>query len=250
MGMLHAVARRATAKIILVLVLGVIAGLIVGGAFRLLGPENGDGAHAATPGAATAAPATPAPPPPTSGAAALRQGRVAANDAVGRLTAEVSPGTVRTSDGAVAAFTAYATWLIGSPAAHDDPVAALRAVGSTLLNPVDARQVTEMSRKPGDGFAASAGAYRVLGRSGDAAEPAEVMVEVTAPLTVNGRTRWSTVGGVVAWTADGWQLVSIRPVDVPQPKPGRSDIRAFTPAERSKTFAGLGWQAFALPAER
>lgn len=244
MDMLHAVAHRATVKIVLVLVLGVTAGLIVGGAVRLLGPSGGNGAHAQVPGA-TSTPTAPSDPPPTAGAAPLRQGRVVANDAVGALSSEVSLGRVRTPDGAVTAFTAYAAWLVGSPAAQADPVAALRAVGSALVDPVDARQVVEMSRKPGDGFAASAGAYRVLGRAGDIARPREVMVEVAAPLTVNGRTRWGVVGGVVSWTESGWQLVSIRPGEVPQPTSRREDIRAFTPAERAKTFAGLGWQAFA-----
>ncbi len=245
MDMLQVVARRATAKIVLVLLLGVVAGLIVGGGVRVLGLGDGDGAHATAPGA-TSSPPVPASPLPTATAATLRQGRVPANDAVGRLASEVSLGRVHTSDGAVAAFTAYAVWLVGSPAAQADPVAAVRAVGSSLVNPADARQVIEMSRKPGDGFAASAGAYRVLGRAGDAAKPREVMIEVTAPLTVNGSTRWSAVGGVVAWTPAGWQLISIRPVEVPQPASGRTNVRGFTPAERAKTFAGLGWQAFAL----
>lgn len=248
MGMFQLVAQRAMTKIVLVLILGVTAGLIVGGAIRIFGPDGG--AHAAAPGASATPTGVPAPPLPTTDAGPLRQGRVPVNDAVSGLTTEVALGTVHTSDGAVAAFAAYAAWLIGSPAAQGDPTAAIGAVGGGSVNLIDARLISEMTRKPGDRFAAGAGGYRVLGHAGDAKQPKEVMVEVLAPLTVNGRTRWSTVGGVVTWTPDGWKLASIRPVEVPQPRAGRRDIRELSEAERARTFAGLGWQAFALPEER
>jgi len=249
MGMLQLVAQRAMTKIVLVLILGVTAGLIVGGAIRIFGPDSG-GAHAAAPRTSATPTGVPAPPLPTAEAGPLRQGRVPVNDSVGDLTTEVALGTVHTPDGAVAAFAAYAAWLVGSPAAQGDPTAAIGAVGGGSVNPIDARLISEMTRQPGDGFAASAGGYRVLGHAGDAKQPQEVMVEVTAPLTVNGRTRWSTIGGVVTWTPDGWKLVSIRPVEVPQPEAGRRDIRQLSTAERARTFAGLGWQAFALPEGR
>ncbi len=48
MGMLQVVAQRAMTKIVLVLILGVTAGLIIGGAVRIFGPDSGS-AHAAAP---------------------------------------------------------------------------------------------------------------------------------------------------------------------------------------------------------
>lgn len=250
MGMPQSAVRRHAVTVIGVLVIGVLAGLIVGGAIRLLGPDGGAAEAAAVPEVDSRPSAPPGSPPPTAEASALKQGRVAASDAVADLTTEVALGRERTQDGAAAAFTAYAAWLIGSPAARDDPEAALRVVGGRLVTPSDARLLIAMKRKSGDGLSASAGAYRILGRSGAASAPDSVMVEVTAPLTVDGRTRWATVGGVVAWTPTGWQLVSIRPREVPQPGPGRRDVRALSPAERAKTLAGIGWQAFTTPEGR
>lgn len=229
--------RRSLVKVLTALGIGVTAGVVVGGAVHLLG--NGNDATAAgkpvpTPSAVAA---------PTAGAP-LPVGAVVAHPIAGEQASEPQSGRTRTTDGAAAAFTAYAQWLVGSPSAAEDPAAAVAAVGGTVLNPVDARLLVEMQRGPGDGFAASDGAYRVLGHAGPARAPEEVMVEITAPLTAGGKTRWATVGGVVTWTSQGWKLTSIKPSEVAQPTVGRGDVDAFSPRDRSRTLPGLGWRSF------
>ncbi|RNL63152.1 hypothetical protein EFK50_15720 [Nocardioides marmoriginsengisoli] len=225
--------RRVGAGVGAVLLVSTAIGLIGGAALRL--PGAGSDARASVPAAGPRAPS----------AAPLQQGTVVVDDAVGDLTTEVALGRTRTPDGAVAAFAGYAAWLIGSPAAAADPSGAVRAVGGASVNPADAQLLAGMQRVPGDDFAAESGAYRVLGLSGDARAPAEVMVEVAAPLTVAGTSRWSRVGGVVAWTPSGWRVVSIRPGELPQPEQARTDVRTFTAEDRARTLAGLGWRAFA-----
>lgn len=245
--------RRHRTRIVLVLVVGVLAGLVVVGAVHL-GLRKGDAASAAgDPSATPTAPgpsASPTPPPPLATSAPVKQGTVVADGAAGKLTADIPLGRTHTSDGAVAAFTAYASWLVGSPAAAKQPEQAAAAVGGSLIDATDARLLAGMQRRSGDGFDAGRGAYRVLGHAGDANAPREVMIEVTAPLTVGEKTGWRTIGGVVSWTPQGWQLVSIEPHAVPQPAAARSDVRHFTIAERNRTFAGLGWRAFRQPAGR
>lgn len=232
-----------TAKVVMILLLGVTVGVVVGGAVHLFGTSGSNDAQAASSAASTP---TGPPPPPVSNAP-LAQGSVVADEAAATLLTEPTLGTIRTADGAAAAFTSYASWLVGSPAAAQDPTNAVKTLGGALLNPTDARLLAEMRRAPGDGFRASQGAYRILGHAGSEAAPTEVMIEVTAPLTVAGNTRWSTVGGVVGWTEGGWKLTSIQPVEVPQPTGTAADARSMDARDRAKTFTGLGWRTFAQP---
>lgn len=242
---------RYRGRIALVLVAGVVAGLVVGGALRGLGGrDHGNAAEAAGPAATTEPKSTPAPAPPVPTTAPLKQGSVVADAGAGDLTSEIALGRTRTSEGAVAAFTAYATWLVGSPAAAAEPEKAAGVVGGRLIDPTDARLLAGMQRGKDDGFDAEHGAYRVLGHAGAAKAPDEVMIEVTAPLTLGERTQWRTIGGVVGWTPQGWQLVSIKPGDVPQPAADRKDVRRFTVQERARTLDGLGWHAFRLSSGR
>lgn len=234
------------AKIVVILLIGVTAGVVVGGAVHLFGSGGSNEAQAASSAGST--PAGP-PPPPVSNAP-LAEGSVVADDSAASLPAEPTLGAIRTAEGAVAAFTSYASWLVGSSAAAEDPTNAVKAVGGPLLNATDARLLADMQRAPGDGFRASQGVYRILGHAGSQAAPTEVMVEVTAPLTVSGKTRWSTVGGVVGWTDGGWRLTSIKPVEVTQPDSSVSDARSMAANDRAKTFKGLGWRAFAQPKNR
>lgn len=228
------------------LAIGVTAGLVVGGAVHLFGDSSNaaQAATAASSGGPEVLPPSPAPDSPLAG------GVVVADDVAAVAPTEPVLGKVRTADGAAAAFTMYASWLVGSPAAAQDPTNAVKAVGGTLLNSTDARLLAGMQRSPGDGFAASRGAYRIMGYAGTPESPVEVMIEVTAPLTVAGSTRWSTVGGVVTWTKAGWQLTSIRPVEVPQPASDVVDVRRLQAADRAKTLKGVGWRAFAQPKSR
>jgi hypothetical protein len=107
-----------------------------------------------------------------------------------------------------------------------------------------------MHRQNGDRFDAEHGAYRVIAHAGDAAAPSQVMIEVTAPLTLAGTTTWRTIGGVVGWTPTGWQLVSIEPRATAQPATTRDDVRAFSDQERARTFDGLGWRSYQLGSGR
>lgn len=240
---------RRTVVVALALLTGVVAGLVVGGATGAVVPW-GNGSDS---GAARAAESTPSPlasldpgePVEAPSAAPLRQGRVEPLTSVENLTGEVALGKIRTKNGAVAAFTSYSMWLIGSPAAAAEPEQAAESVGGSLINPADARLLAGMHRKNGDTFAAGRGAYRVIGHAGDEAAPEQVMLEIAGPLTVGGNTRWSIVGGVVKWTSTGWQLVSIQPRDVPQPAKEHSTAKSLSTKERGAMLDGLGWQLFA-----
>lgn len=177
------------------------------------------------------------------GSAGLLDGVVEADPDVAELDSEVAKGTQRTKNGAVAAFTSYSVWLIASPAAASDPSAALEALGGDVLNPTDARQLTDLDRSGSNGFDVAKGAYRVVAHSGDETSPDQVMVEIAAPLTIDGATRWAVVGGVVQWVEGAWELSSIAPREVPQPTSGPS-VSDFSDADRNLTLAGLGWATF------
>jgi hypothetical protein len=228
--------------------LGVVVGLAAGGAGGIFGADDpGQRADAATsqaggkpvttpeaamtPSAVPPASATPSvlpsevPAPPVE--APPRRGDASVDESAGDARGAIAPGTTRTQAGAVSAFATCAVWLIGSPAAKNEPALAAQAVGGDLINSADAQLIAGMQRHPGDSFAAQDGRYRILGLSGDQALPDQVMVEVEAPLTMGGRTRRAVVGGVITWTPAGWMVSSM------------------TPREVSPTLPGLGWQRFA-----
>ncbi|MEG9227626.1 hypothetical protein [Aeromicrobium sp. Sec7.5] len=185
----------------------------------------------------------PGEPATAPGADSLQEGLVKPAPEVGDLATPVAKGKDRTKNGAVAAFSSYSAWLIGSPAAASDAAAALDAVASDLLNPAVAQTLLDIDRSGDNHFAVEVGAYRVIAHSGDDAAPDQVMVEIAAPLTIAGATRWAVVGGVVQWTEAGWDLVSIAPREVPQPA-GKSSVDDLSDAERAATLEGLGWQSF------
>lgn len=224
---------------------GVIAGLIVGGIAPTLLPWSKSPGGAANAAAPTSVPSLdPGDPVEAPGSATeISAGNVVPDMSVGDLKSEVELGENRTQSGAVAAFTSYSVWLIGSPAAQAEPESAAQVVGDGVINPADARLIAGIQRSPSDGFEADKGAYRVIGFSGTADKPNEVMVEVAAPLSIDGKTRWAVVGGVVDWTSEGWKVRSIRPREIPQPT--SPDVDSFTSKERDKTLEGLSWQSFA-----
>lgn len=101
-----------------------------------------------------------------------------------------------------------------------------------------------MSRSDGDQFQLGDGAYRILGYSGDATKPDQVMVEVTAPLTLSGHTRWAVVGGVVNWADGFWQVTSMAPRTV-------AGVPDDTPpvGVASDVDGGDGWKSFSSTAQ-
>lgn len=245
----HLTSRQAVAGA--ALLVGVAAGLIVGGVAGALTPWSNN----SNAGSASAAEVKSTNTPDAKfneraeapGAAPLQEGTVEAEPAAGNLEGEVDLGQVHTRNGAVAAFSSYSMWLVGSPAAAAEPEQAASVVGSELINPADARLLAGMNRQEGDSFAAENGAYRIIGHAGDEAAPSQVMLEIAAPLTVGGKTRWSIVGGVVKWTSSGWQLLSIQPREVPQPSRTATDAESFSQDERSSVLDGLGWKLFTSP---
>ena len=188
------------------------------------------------------------PPTPTvdaPGAAEFDTGNVRANDAAADLRGPLAFGTDQSRAGAVAAFTSTATWLLASPAARNEPTLAVTGPTGSKLNVADAQGLIGMVRSPEDDFTPSRGVYRILGHSGDAASPDQVMVEVAAPARFGDNTRWLIIGGVVTWSEGRWNLASIAPQEVPQPPPTISHARQMSPSQQSQTFPGLGWQYFA-----
>jgi hypothetical protein len=177
------------------------------------------------------------------GGAEINEGAVSLDPTAGTLSGQLAKGTDHSKNGAVAAFSSYSAWLIGSPAAASDPQGAVAALGADVLNPATAQQLASIDRSAPNTFNAEHGAYRVLAHAGDESTPDEVMVEVAGQLTIAGATRWVVVGGVVKWSSDGWQLVSIAPREVPQPS-GKADVEDFTQVERDGTLEGLGWFTF------
>ena len=178
------------------------------------------------------------------GSADLDKGEVEPDPDVAESSVDVALGTDRSKNGAVAAFASYSTWLVASPAAASDPAGALEVVGDGILNPATAQQLVDLDRNGDNDFAVTAGAYRVLAYSGDELTPDQVMLEIAAPLTIAGETRWAAVGGVVQWIDGSWKLQSIAPREIPQPAQA-STIEDFTDTDRESTLQGLGWLTFA-----
>jgi hypothetical protein len=100
-----------------------------------------------------------------------------------------------------------------------------------------------MMRSPGDDFRPDVGAYRVLGYSGGAGSPDQVIVEVVAPLTLAGSTRWVVVGGTVTWTGSEWKLFSMAPRELPT-QPTKQTGPMLTSGSAS-WMQGTGWRTFA-----
>lgn len=175
----------------------------------------------------------------------IPEGKVVANDKAGALSVPLDEALVRTLDGAVAAFTSQATWLIGSPAARAEPSAAVHDVAASSLSNADAQVLTGMQRSAKDSFTPSLGAYRVLGHSGSKAKPDHVMVEVLAPLTTKTGTRWVIIGGVVSWNGAEWKLASMAPRELPS-QPPVTDVAVgdLPAADRQGVLDGLGWVSF------
>ncbi|MCL3818814.1 hypothetical protein [Aeromicrobium wangtongii] len=227
--------------------LGVVAGLAAGGAGGIFGSDGGGQRAGAATSRTAETTTTPEPittsstVPPVSASPAVvpsqtpappaevppGQGDASVDVSAGYARGAIAPRTTRTQAGAVSAFATYAVWLVGSPAAKNEPALAAQAVGGDIISSADAQLIAGMQRRPEDAFAAQDGTYRILGLSGDQDRPDQVMVEVQAPLTMGGRTRQAVVGGVITWTPAEWMVSSMTPRDV------------------SQTLPGLGWQRFA-----
>lgn len=223
---------------------GAIFGLTLTGAFA---SDASSDSPSSDSGTATSVPQPsldPGEPAEGPGGAASTEGKVRPNPDAAKLKTEVSRGHDHTKNGAVASFASYSVWLIASPAAKTEPKLAVEHFGGSLLNPADAEMLVGMKRAADDSFDVSNGAYRVLGFSGPESNPDQVMIEIVAPLSVGGNARWSVVGGVVKWANGSWELSSIAPREVPQPKSAKS-IEGMANAERSKVAEGLGWLTFA-----
>lgn len=239
------------------LVVGLALGVGVGVAVVPIADRTGlltEAEPGATPSQSPDAGPRPSQPVPTTtgepvvapGAAGVAPGPVVADPSVAELHGPVSRGTDPSRDGAVAAFTSYSVWLLTSPAAAADPAGALEVVGQGLLNPTLMQPFVDLDRDASDAFEVERGAYRVPGYSGPEEAPDQVMVEVLAPLTLDGSTRWAVVGGVVQWTDGGWSLQNIGPREVPQPSSGPS-VADFSEDDVAATLDGLGWATFSRP---
>ena len=174
----------------------------------------------------------------------IEPGNVILDEDVADLTTALEPATTRSLDGAAAAFTSFATWLIASPAAKAEPSLAVEEVGGeSMLDFASAQMLTNMSRAPSDDFQPELGAYRILGHSASETRPEGVMVEVVAPLTTGDKsTRWVIVGGVVRWTAGEWTLGSISPRELKTQPRGVESLTS--PDADTSWLDGLGWKTF------
>lgn len=190
-----------------------------------------------------AAPSSTDSPVVAPGGAGVAPGSVVADPSVAELRGPVGRGTDPSPDGAVAAFTSYSVWLLTSPAAATDPAGALEVVGRGLLTPTLVQSLVDLDRSAPDAFEVERGAYRVPGYSGPEEAPDQVMVEVLAPLTLDGSTRWAVIGGVVQWTDGAWSLQSLAPREVPQPTAGWS-VAEFSEDDVATILPGLGWATF------
>lgn len=231
-------------------VLAALLTALILGAVVLLGPGSGGGVSgqpgSSAPVSSGSTAAETGAPVSTGSAevADIPAGEAVVDDDVAELTAEPVIGGSRTRDGAVEAFAESATWLIASPAAAEEPSTAAEAV-SEVINDVDAEILSRFDRSGGADFEPLLGAYRVLAHAGPEEAPESVMVEVVAPLTAGGTTRWAIVGGVVTWTPSGWQIESIRPQETGQPASPTAAVLEFSDNDRASVLPGVGWQFFA-----
>ena len=198
---------------------------------------------AAAPTGETSASADPSPEGSLSEPKPLEEGEAAADDAAADATTEIETDATRTQAGAVEAFVSYATWVIASPAAAEDPSQTSEALGG-LLNPADAAMVEAIDRAGGLDYRPSLGAYRVVGISGQANAPDAVMLEVVAPMTVQAETVWSKIGGVMTWQGGQWLPTSMRPTEIPQPNTPSLPVGDMSEPDRDIVLDGLGWELF------
>jgi hypothetical protein len=101
------------------------------------------------------------------------------------------------------------------------------------------------------GFTASAGGYRVQGTAGPAGKPVQVSVEIAAPASLNGVTRWLSVTGVMAWSQGSWRLFSADARELAkQPSGPGARASRMSPGDRRRVFSGSesgpgGWVMYA-----
>ncbi|MCX6406616.1 MAG: hypothetical protein NTV28_06840 [Propionibacteriales bacterium] len=225
--------KKLVALVAATLAIGVVAGLVVGGSVVLPWQAQSQAAQASE-GETPAIHAE---------GRELETGDVDVDRQVEEAQ-EIALGKVHSQKGAVAAFSSYAVWIVGSSSAQTDPQLVPEQIGQGEMNPADAQLLAGMQRSPSDRFDAEAGVYRVLGHAGDEGAPDQVMVEVAAPLTMAGRSRWAVIGGVVRWSDEGWVVASIQPRDLEQPESATASASELDAADRARTLEGLGWQLF------
>ena len=185
----------------------------------------------------------PADPADLSEPEVLEEGEAAADDEAADATTAIEPTAGRTPAGAVEAFVSYATWVIASPAAAEEPFNSSEALGGEL-NAGDAALVEAIDHTNDLDFEPSKGAYRLLGHSGDGNAPEQVMLEVVAPMTVNGQIKWSKVSGVVVWKDGRWRPTSMQPGEVVQPGDPTLALADLPETDRDLLLEGLGWELF------
>jgi hypothetical protein len=234
--------RRATGAAVVAACLAVAGAAVLGGAFAPTARTGAEGPRPAA-GEPSASFGHTRDDEAISEPSELGEGAAGADDAAADATTAIEPAGDRGPAGAVEAFASYATWVIASPAAAEDPLNTSEALGGAL-NSADAAMIEAIDHSSDLDFVPSKGAYRVLGHSGDERAPDQVMVELVAPMTVDGRTMWSKIGGVVAWQDGRWLPTSMRPGEVEQPADPSMVLVDMSETERDHLLEGLGWQLF------
>ncbi len=116
-------------------------------------------------------------------------------------------------------------------------------VASDSVNAVDGSLIANTARNGDPLLEPWRGAYRVPGVSGSDDDLQPVMVEIIAPMTYAGASRYLAVGGVVEWTGDdGCRLASMQRRQL-DGAPSPSDT--LTPEQEPGLHAGLGWFRYA-----
>lgn len=224
----------------------VVAVCLAVGASALLAVVFAGGAHEDTPRPSAGSTTSASPSgdaQSVSRPSRLEVGQAVADDAAADAATAIEVTSGHDPAGAVEAFVSYATWAVASPAAAEDPLHASQALGGKL-NTADAAMVDAIDRSTDHDFVPSEGAYRVLGHSGSDAAPDQVMLEVVAPMTVDGKITWRKIGGVVSWEGDRWLPTSMQPRDVPQPSDPTVAVTDMSAAEQGRVLDGLGWELF------
>ncbi|MFD4328469.1 hypothetical protein ACFWQC_27820 [Nocardioides sp. NPDC058538] len=149
--------------------------------------------------------------------------------------------TAKGQDAAVEGFVEAMAWALTSEVSAASPQQVGEALGEKL-NFADATLIEGFDRSGGASVAIEEGAYRVLGYSGSAENPDQVMVEVSVPMTIDGRRNRMIAGGVMVLTSEGWKVASMRPREV---KPDETVVdQADIVEELTAGDQGLGWQRF------
>lgn len=145
----------------------------------------------------------------------------------------------RDAHSAAQAFVDALTWSLTSDASAKDPALVPDALGGAL-NSMDAEMLKGFDRESPASIDPEAGAYRILGYSGDEKNPDQVMVEVSVPMERDGELTMLVVGGVMTRSAEGWIPTSMRPRDHTA-APVEIDTADEVVDELESGEHGIGW---------